>query len=122
VVADLMKLWLRSLTEPLVPFSLYERAVEAGRSTDYLMAYKLLLALPQANAATLKVLMRFLNDCADHSVRSQMNRHNLSLVFSPNLLRCPTNDPAVMMANTEPERKFTAFLLDAVRQLAADAS
>jgi len=34
VAANLMKIWLRSLPEPLVPFQLYQAAVDAGASND----------------------------------------------------------------------------------------
>lgn len=117
VVADLIKMWLRSLSEPLIPFRFYERAIEAGKAVDCDLARELLLELPPANLETLRYLLRFLNGCADAAHRNQMTQHNLSLVFSPNVLHNPNNDPLIMMTNTDLEKRFVSYLMDAARAL-----
>lgn len=116
-IADLIKGWLRSLHEPLIPLAMYEQALEAGQADDCRPAFNLLLGLKPANVETLLFLLRFLNGCADVSSTNQMTALNLSLIFTPNLLHNPTDDPHVMMANRDLERRFVSHLLDAVRMV-----
>lgn len=114
VIADLIKIWLRHLAEPLIPFKFYSQAIDAGHASDLKLTVKLLRDLPPANTATLQYLMHFLNHCAELSKANQMTQTNLSIVMSPNLLRHPSNDPMVMVQNTEYERRFVAHLMSAV--------
>lgn len=120
VVADLIKLWLRQLTEPLIPSRCYAAALDAGRPAvggDTRPALRLLReGLPPANAATLQYLVQFLNHCAELSPVNQMTPTNLCIVMSPNLLRHPSNDPLRMVQNSEGERRFVATLMEAVRK------
>jgi len=115
VVADLLKIWLRHLSEPLIPMRLYRAALDAGQAKDIKPVVTLLNEmLPPANAATLVYLMHFLNHCAELSQFNQMTLTNLAIVFSPNLLRHPSNDPMLMVQNAENERKFVIQLMQAV--------
>lgn len=115
VVADLLKTWLRHLSEPLIPMRLYRAALDAGQAKDVKPVLTLLNEmLPPANAATLVYLMHFLNHCAELSQFNQMTLTNLAIVFSPNLLRHPSNDPMLMVQNAENERKFVIQLMQAV--------
>jgi hypothetical protein len=114
-VADLLKIWLRHLSEPLIPMRLYRAALDAGQAKDVKPTLKLLSeVLPPANAATLVYVMHFLNHCAELSQFNQMTLTNLAIVFSPNLLRHPSNDPMLMVQNAENERKFIIQLMQAV--------
>jgi hypothetical protein len=40
-----------------------------------------------------------------------MDASNLSMVFAPNFLRCPSSDPAVIMENTRKEMAFVKTLI-----------
>jgi len=116
VVADVIKQWLRSLSEPLVPCRLYERALEVSHSGDLDLALNLYRELTPANQETLKYILTFLNQCADCSEKNHMTKNNLALVFSPNLIRNPTDNPLIMAANTEWEKRFVMLLMDLVRR------
>jgi hypothetical protein len=120
VVADLIKIWLRLLSEPLIPSRSYHAALDAGRAGlggDTRPTLRLLRdGLPPANAATLQYLVQFLNHCAELSPVNQMTPTNLSIVMSPNLLRHPSDDPLRMVQNAEGERRFVAVLMEAVRK------
>ena len=115
VVADVIKHWLRSLVEPLIPCRLYDRALEVSHSGNLDLAYKLYQELTPANQETLKYILTFLNKCADCAEKNHMNKNNLALVFSPNLIRNPTDDPLIMAANTEWEKRFIMYLMDVIR-------
>jgi hypothetical protein len=43
-----------------------------------------------------------------------MTVDNLAVVFSPSLLRCPSEDPMEMMTNSKSEVRFTAVLFAAL--------
>lgn len=122
VVADLLKIWLRHLAEPLIPMKHYRQALDAGQATDLKLTLKLLKTLPAANAATLEYLVHFLNHCAELSKWNQMTLTNLSIVMTPNLLRHPSNDPMLMVQNTENERKFVGHLMRAIVSQASPQS
>ena len=46
------------------------------------------------------------------SAVTKMDASNLSTVFAPNCLRCPSEDPCVIMENTRKEMAFVKALID----------
>ena len=44
-----------------------------------------------------------------------MTKMNLSVMMSPNILKHPSDNPMIMIQNTETERKFVEYLMDGVR-------
>jgi len=58
VPASLLKLWYRELTEPIVPFSFYDRCIQAFASADDACATVHLL--PEINRLALIYLIHFL--------------------------------------------------------------
>ena len=53
----------------------------------------------------MKYLIRFLRKLADpkNLARTKMSMKNLALVFAPNLLRCPHDDPLMILENSKSE-------------------
>ncbi|MFT7807363.1 rho GTPase-activating protein 22-like isoform X2 [Arapaima gigas] len=105
-VASLLKLYLRELPEPVVPFSKYE---------DFLTCAQLLAkdgeegiqelgrqvkTLPQPNYNLLKYICRFLDEVQSHSNENKMSVQNLATVFGPNILRPRMEDPVTIMEGT----------------------
>lgn len=43
---------------------------------------------------------------------TKMDASNLSMVFAPNFLKCPSTDPVVIMENTRKEMAFVKTLID----------
>jgi hypothetical protein len=43
-----------------------------------------------------------------------MNMENLAIVFAPSLLRCPSEDPMVILGNSKFETRFTVLLFKAI--------
>jgi len=58
VPASLLKLWYRELSEPIVPFTFYERCIDAFNSADEACATVQLL--PELNRLALIYLIHFL--------------------------------------------------------------
>uniref|UniRef100_A0A8C2JSS2 Si:ch211-247j9.1 n=1 Tax=Cyprinus carpio TaxID=7962 RepID=A0A8C2JSS2_CYPCA len=98
-VASLLKLYLRELPEPLVPFSRYEEFLVCGkiipsdREKGLQDLRSLLYELPVANFNLLKYICQFLNDVQSYSSVNKMSIQNLATVFGPNILRPKAEDP-----------------------------
>ncbi|XP_059382593.1 rho GTPase-activating protein 24-like isoform X1 [Carassius carassius] len=98
-VASLLKLYLRELPEPLVPFSHYEEFLVCGkripsdREKGLQDLRSLLYELPVANFNLLKYICQFLNDVQSYSNVNKMSIQNLATVFGPNILRPKAEDP-----------------------------
>ncbi|XP_051960686.1 rho GTPase-activating protein 24-like isoform X2 [Xyrauchen texanus] len=98
-VASLLKLYLRELPEPLVPFSRYEAFLVCGKRIPSnreqgLQELRILLhELPVANVNLLKYICQFLNDVQSYSNINKMSIENLATVFGPNILRPKAENP-----------------------------
>ncbi|KAM9782357.1 rho GTPase-activating protein 24-like [Syngnathus typhle] len=98
-VASLLKLYLRQLPEPLVPFGHYRDFLLSGQklSSDRAQGLEelrsLLQELPVANFNLLHFICQFLNEVQSHSKGNKMSCQNLATVFGPNILRAKAEDP-----------------------------
>ncbi|XP_056586292.1 rho GTPase-activating protein 24 isoform X1 [Triplophysa dalaica] len=98
-VASLLKLYLRELPEPLVPYSRYEeflvcaKKIPSDREQGLHELKSLLYELPVANFNLLKYICQFLNDVQSYSNINKMSIQNLATVFGPNILRPKAEDP-----------------------------
>ncbi|GMH75701.1 hypothetical protein TrLO_g553 [Triparma laevis f. longispina] len=114
VAADLLKSWLRGMTEPLFPPEMYEACVEAGRAKTSQKARSLLKKLEPANRACVEHLCVFLKNLARYTESTRMDESNFALVFHPNMLRNPGNDPMIFQQNSEYQRRFIHYLISDV--------
>uniref|UniRef100_A0A673JLP0 Rho GTPase activating protein 22 n=1 Tax=Sinocyclocheilus rhinocerous TaxID=307959 RepID=A0A673JLP0_9TELE len=116
-VASLLKLYLRELPEPVIPFNKYE---------DFLTCAQLLLkdeevglselvnqvnTLPQANYNLLKYICKFLDEVQSHSNENKMSVQNLATVFGPNILRPKLVDPVSMMEGASQVQHLMTVLI-----------
>jgi hypothetical protein len=106
-----MKIWLRSLSEPLVPYPLYNDALAAGASNNANKALKLVQRLPPAYAHTLRHCVALLRELSENEATTKMSQENCAMVFSPNLLRARNNDPMLFARNQENEQRFLRHLI-----------
>jgi hypothetical protein len=135
--ASLLKLWLRELYEPLIPDAFYDEAIQMackfeleeqksrnkdekeslGRKTGKFPVKEWLRdlsnRLPELNRLTLMYLAKYLQLFARSDVASvtKMDASNLATVFAPNCLRCPSQDPCVILENTRKEMSFVKGLI-----------
>ncbi|XP_050934705.1 rho GTPase-activating protein 24-like [Lates calcarifer] len=102
-VASLLKLYLRQLPEPLVPYSHYQDFLLCGKklTSDRTQGLgelrNLLHELPVANFNLLNFICQFLNEVQSYSGSNKMTDQNLATVFGPNILRAKTEDPQSIM-------------------------
>lgn len=109
--ASLLKLWFRELYEPIIPDALYEESVQVGENIQ--AACDIVARIPPPNHDILLFLIRFLQLFASPEVAqvTKMDASNLSTVFAPNCLRCPSMDPSVILENTRKEMAFVKALV-----------
>ncbi|XP_069578364.1 rho GTPase-activating protein 24-like [Brachyistius frenatus] len=102
-VASLLKLYLRQLPEPLVPYRRYQDFLFCGQklSNDRTPGLgelrNLLHELPVANFNLLDFICQFLNEVQSYSSSNKMSVQNLATVFGPNILRAKAEDPQSIM-------------------------
>ena len=120
--AALLKSFLRDLTDPLMPASLYDRCIELGRShmlNDRPTAVRqsdlteLMAGVPQLNRRVLFHLLALLAVIgrSEHSDRSRMTPQNLSIVFAPSVLRAAHSDTVLLLAESKFACQFVYVLL-----------
>lgn len=117
VPASLLKLWLRELAEPLIPSNVYEKCIEIGRKeTDNDIgkeAWELINTLPNINKLVIIYMTDFLKIIAkpENQEYTKMTLANLAMVFAPNFLRCPSDNPETIFQNTKYEQAFIRILI-----------
>ncbi|XP_027628789.1 rho GTPase-activating protein 25 isoform X2 [Tupaia chinensis] len=118
-VASLLKLYLRDLPEPVVPWSQYEGFLLCGQlmNADETKAQqelmKQLSILPRDNYSLLSYICRFLHEIQLNCAVNKMSVDNLATVIGVNLIRSKIEDPAVIMRGTpQIQRVMTMMIRD----------
>ncbi|XP_053698204.1 uncharacterized protein LOC128745208 [Sabethes cyaneus] len=108
--ASLLKLWYRELYDPLIPDELYDECVA---TEDPVEAAAIVEKLPKINRLVLTYLIHFLQQFAlpDVVANTKMDSSNLAMVFAPNLLRCQSQDPKIILENARKEMAFMRTLI-----------
>ncbi|KAL4659813.1 rho GTPase-activating protein 24-like [Arapaima gigas] len=116
-VASLLKLYLRELPEPVVPFSRYQDFLQCGKtlSTDRkegLVKLKTHLhELPVANFNLLHFICQFLHEVQSYSDSNKMSTQNLATVFGPNILRPKVEDPESIIGGAAAVQQLMSELI-----------
>ncbi|KAG0371610.1 hypothetical protein BGX24_001434 [Mortierella sp. AD032] len=99
-ITSVLKQYLRSLPQPLIPYDLYADFMEAislPQNEAKVQTFKDLMdRLPVAHYATLKVLLEHLGRVTQQDKINLMNAKNLSVVFGPTLMRNPDPTREIM--------------------------
>ncbi|EJW87488.1 RhoGAP domain-containing protein [Wuchereria bancrofti] len=106
VPAALLKLWLRSLPEPLLPDTFYLRCLAVCDQPEE--ACRIAELLPAVNRLVLAKLLELLQLLAEEETvkYTKMDVCNLAMVMAPNVLRCGSDDPRVIFDNARREMTF----------------
>jgi len=89
-IASILKLWLRSLPEPIFPFSAYDSIMETNDilkeedKVEYLK--KIIAGLPPINRDCIFTLMQFLYKISQNVIVNKMSPVNLSICLGPNII------------------------------------
>ncbi|NXN09917.1 RHG24 protein, partial [Indicator maculatus] len=122
-VASLLKLYLRELPEPVVPYAKYEEFLSCAKllSKEEEMGLKELVkqvkSLPAANYNLLKYICRFLDEVQSYSGINKMSVQNLATVFGPNILRPKVEDPLTIMEGTVVVQQLMSVMISKHEEL-----
>ncbi|CAI5783430.1 GTPase-activating 25 [Podarcis lilfordi] len=116
-VASLLKLYLRELPEPAIPWTQYEdfllcgQLLTADQAKGHRQLVKQLSLLPRDNYNLLSYICRFLHEVQQSSSTNKMSVENLATVFGVNLIRPKIEDPATIMRGTPQIQKVMSTLI-----------
>ncbi|XP_013129585.1 rho GTPase-activating protein 10 isoform X4 [Oreochromis niloticus] len=100
-ITSALKLYLRSLPEPLMTYELYKEFIspaKGGSPESRIQAVHCLVhKLPERNRQVLGLLMKHLANVAAHSKQNLMTVANLGVVFGPTLMRPQEETVAAIM-------------------------
>ncbi|KAI6226071.1 Rho GTPase-activating protein 39 [Aphelenchoides besseyi] len=111
VPAALLKQWLRQLPSPVIPPRLYEQCLTATSQPDY--CCQIVNQLPILNRLVLATLVNLLQRLCHSDIvkETKMDVSNLAMVIAPNILRCESEDPATMFADSRRQMEFMKMLI-----------
>ncbi|XP_061692390.1 rho GTPase-activating protein 22 isoform X2 [Syngnathoides biaculeatus] len=116
-VASLLKLYLRELPEPVIPFTQYAQFLSCAllltkdREMGITELGKQVKSLPKVNYNLLEYICRFLDEVQSHSDANKMSVQNLATVFGPNVLRPRMEDPMTMMEGSSHVQHLMTVLI-----------
>ncbi|KAK7930819.1 hypothetical protein WMY93_007214 [Mugilogobius chulae] len=116
-VASLLKLYIRELPEPVIPFAKYTQFLSCAQllTKDREMAVvelcKQVKSLPQVNYNLLRYICKFLDEVQSRSNENKMSVQNLATVFGPNVLRPRMEDPVTMMEGSSQVQHLMTVLI-----------
>ncbi|XP_068576986.1 rho GTPase-activating protein 25 isoform X2 [Cebidichthys violaceus] len=116
-VASLLKLYLRELPEPVVPWTQYQDFLDCTNQLDssstegWQKLEKQISLLPRVNYNLLSYVCRFLFEVQLHSKVNKMNVENLATVMGINLLKPQIEDPITVMKATPQIQKLMTVMI-----------
>ncbi|KAL9851285.1 rho GTPase-activating protein 24 isoform 1-T1 [Geothlypis trichas] len=122
-VASLLKLYLRELPEPVVPYAKYEDFLSCAKmlskeeETGLKELVKQVKSLPAVNYNLLKYICRFLDEVQSYSGINKMSVQNLATVFGPNILRPKVEDPLTIMEGTVVVQQLMSVMISKHEEL-----
>ncbi|XP_062874046.1 rho GTPase-activating protein 25 [Trichomycterus rosablanca] len=116
-VASLLKLYLRELPEPVVPWTQYQDFLDSTLTLDTTTASgkekleKQISLLPKDNYNLLSYICRFLFEVQQHSKVNKMSVENLATVMGVNLFKPQVEDAFSMMKGTPMIQKVMTVMI-----------
>ncbi|XP_071953156.1 rho GTPase-activating protein 24-like isoform X2 [Antedon mediterranea] len=122
-VASLLKLYLRELPEPVIPWAHYDDIMngiklflqnsEKGKKE----LIKQLALLPRTNYNLLRYMCIFLHNVSLHEDKNKMTVQNIATVFGPNIIRPNTDSPASLMQSTSLSQQFVHLIIEKHKEM-----
>lgn len=100
-ITSALKFYLRSLSEPLMTYSLHRDLMCAAKSDnlDFRLSeiHSLSYKLPEKNREMLEMLIKHLVNVCSHSEENRMTPSNMAVIFGPTLMRAKEETVAAML-------------------------
>lgn len=114
----LLKQWIRTLSTPIIPYTLYTQCIEIGQlfnNNTGIIQHKLIQfysLLPDINKSVLTYLIQHISRLhSNYHVSTRMNIDAYAIVLSPNLCRTRTNDTQTLLQDTKHATSFCNKLI-----------
>ncbi|XP_033013370.1 type II inositol 1,4,5-trisphosphate 5-phosphatase isoform X1 [Lacerta agilis] len=104
-VAEALLLFLESLPEPVICYTLYDKCLEAADS--HVLSNQVVSTLPKCHKNVFSYLIAFLRELLQHSVKNHLDVNILGSIFGGLLLRPP---PGHTKPGTAEKRKAQQFI------------
>ncbi|KAG0031804.1 hypothetical protein BGZ82_006825 [Podila clonocystis] len=114
VPCSLLRLWIRDLPEPVIPYDMYQLCIQGAQDKDAVA--RVINSLPMWHKEMIIYLVSFLKTFNNATVResTKMSLSNLAMVFAPTLLQCSSDDAPMLMGHLQAERTFVSTLISEV--------
>lgn len=111
VPGSLLKLWFRELSDPIVPPTHYDECLQVCNNPQ--KCIKVLDKLPDDNKIIIYFIINFLQKFINPETieATRMNTENIAMVWSPNFVRCPQEDPMKILEMNQKEKAFVGNLV-----------
>ncbi|XP_060913167.1 rho GTPase-activating protein 10 isoform X3 [Labrus mixtus] len=123
-ITSTLKLYLRSLPEPLMTYGLYKEFISPAKSgspeSRIQAVHCLVHKLPERNRQVLGLLMKHLANVAAHSKQNLMTVANLGVVFGPTLMR-PQEETVAAIMDLKFQNIVVEILIEQNEKIFADA-
>nr|XP_057902019.1 rho GTPase-activating protein 10 isoform X3 [Doryrhamphus excisus] len=123
-ITSALKLYLRSLPEPLMTYGLYKEFIspaKGGSPESRIQAVHCLVhKLPERNRQVLGLFMKHLANVAAHSKQNLMTVANLGVVFGPTLMR-PQEETVAAIMDLKFQNIVVEILIEHHEKIFADA-
>ncbi|XP_038564518.1 oligophrenin-1-like [Micropterus salmoides] len=100
-ITSALKFYLRSLSEPLMTYSLHRDLMCAAKSDnlDFRLSeiHSLTYKIPEKNREMLEMLIKHLVNVCSHSEENLMTPSNMAVIFGPTLMRAKEETVAAML-------------------------
>lgn len=106
-VAEALLLFLEALPEPVIPYSLYQAALDA--TPNFSLCKEIVAKLPDHHRTVFTYLMAFLKELMNHSTHNELDAKTLALIFGSILLREPPNQ--------QTDKRITSQAVDRKKQI-----
>uniref|UniRef100_U3IEY8 Rho GTPase activating protein 24 n=1 Tax=Anas platyrhynchos platyrhynchos TaxID=8840 RepID=U3IEY8_ANAPP len=115
-VASLLKLYLRELPEPVIPYAKYEDFLSCAKMlSKEEETTKGLYSLPIIESEG--IIKIFLDEVQSYSGVNKMSVQNLATVFGPNILRPKVEDPLTIMEGTVVVQQLMSVMISKHEEL-----
>ncbi|XP_026214933.1 rho GTPase-activating protein 10 isoform X2 [Anabas testudineus] len=123
-ITSALKLYLRSLPEPLMTYGLYTEFISPAKGDSpesrIQAIHHLVHKLPERNRQVLGLLMKHLAKVAAHSKQNLMTVANLGVVFGPTLMR-PQEETVAAIMDLKFQNIVVEILIEQDEKIFADA-
>eukprot|EP00127_Corallochytrium_limacisporum_P005701 Clim_evm80s210 gene=Clim_evmTU80s210 len=124
VAAGVLKLYLRELPDPLLPYDLYDVLMAAvgrdGTDAQKKQLRAILLSLPPCHYALTAAIMKFLGNLSKHQATTKMGPANLATCVGPNIMRQHGQSIMAMAKSQSQVNSVTTLMIENCETLFAE--